>query len=465
MTSNEEALPRGVAEQLAALSARAEAAEAALAVERSSVAAAVAAAVGDATARATVANSEAEQRAVVVAEAHAVRLALWSAFRACSRKLTEKSRHPGWDGGHRSLLFLAAEDGDAARVCFLVAVDPMQLDATEENEGWTAAHVAAENADLAVLSLLADLGANLDITNEEMTPLSLAAARGHVDVVRFLMEWGASVMVPLYHGASRGQLACVRLLAPRCTNFDWDAGFGTPLSAAAAANQLPVAEFLVVECGANVNSGTSTTPLHAATNCGHIAVARFLLASGAGVDHHPTKNPVTPLWLAVNRNDQAMAELFLDAGADATRAHNQWSTALSTAAARGNDALVLLLATRGAPINDATTSRRSALGAAMAGGHIGTVRLLADLGSDPRCVVAPATRQCNWGPAVEAEFGGHAGMMRAFVNVGGDFEDVSPDGRTGLCYAAQCGRASAVALVAATLAHTPIVNDGGGWWV
>ena len=84
----------------------------------------------------------------------------------------------------------------------------------------------------------------------------------------------------------------------------------TPLISAALGNQTAIAELLLNK-GASVmarNSG-GFTPLHAAAYSGSLAIAKLLLGKGAVLDDAANKAGVTPLMVAGEENQVAVAEL------------------------------------------------------------------------------------------------------------------------------------------------------------
>ena len=79
--------------------------------------------------------------------------------------------------------------------------------------------VAAGSGDVAEMRRLIDRGANVNaVALDDLTPLTHAADRGHIEAVRLLIASGADVnkasgdLSPLYFAADSGHVAVVELL-------------------------------------------------------------------------------------------------------------------------------------------------------------------------------------------------------------------------------------------------------------
>jgi|GEM_PF-1336798 len=141
------------------------------------------------------------------------------------------------------------------------------------------------------------------------TLLHIAAQRGRLENVKFLLSYGAN---------------------PDARDPDQGA---TPLHLCAEGNHRDIAETLV-KAGADVNAkdATGCTPLHAAAYWGAAEVARILLASGAEVNAR-NDNRETPLHAATAGNPGAVAvvQVLLEAGADRSPTDRQGKTAAQRA--------------------------------------------------------------------------------------------------------------------------------------
>ncbi len=174
-----------------------------------------------------------------------------------------------------------------------------------------------------------DLGADANIKMCRATPLVMAAAGNHEDVVRLLLKRGANLNAKVI-----------------------DPNHATPLLAAAQNGHECMVKLLLDE-GAYVDAGLAngSTPLHVAAGGGYEAIVLLLLKSGADVNaaiKGGKKDRQTPLFEAARNGHEGSVKLLLDAGADVNVEAANGSTPLHVAGQAGHKAIVLLLLERGA---------------------------------------------------------------------------------------------------------------------
>ena len=190
-------------------------------------------------------------------------------------------------------LIIAARDGKLDFVKVLLRYEAnieargtIKIDG-EVIEGCTALWIAAAKGHFDVVRLLIEQNAEVDgRTSSNSTPLRAAALDGHLDIVRCLVENGADVNAR--------------------TNFN-----STPLMLTCYKGHLDVASYLVKH-GANINlqDNNGRSCLHDASKEGHVQLACELLALGAKQTQN--LNRLTPLLEASNNCKIEMVEWFIN---------------------------------------------------------------------------------------------------------------------------------------------------------
>ena len=167
--------------------------------------------------------------------------------RALTERLLDAGADPNIESVYGPVLLAAVHSGDSAMTHLL-------LDAGADPRTAGVASAAASRGSVAILHLLAERGTDLRAGNDQ--PLRSAALGGHADVVRFLLQRGASVHAADEHGRH-------------------------PLGGAVAGRSVEVARMLL-DAGANPNQAMGAwTPLMSAAMSGDSAIVEMLLARGA----------------------------------------------------------------------------------------------------------------------------------------------------------------------------------------
>ncbi|XP_008274982.1 NF-kappa-B inhibitor epsilon [Stegastes partitus] len=267
---------------------------------------------------------------------------------------------------------LSSAEEQQAHICELSEQEENLLTAITE-EGDTILHLAIIHEDNFIAQELIQLFPKevLDIQNNlYQSPLHLATYLNLTDVVKGLVEKGASLELQdqdgntaLHVACQHGQTECATemtrdmsssKLMPVLDTQNWR---GLPCLHLAALNKQHQIMKLLVKKGANLNiqEGTSgKTALHLAVELHDMTSVKLLLSRGANVDA-AMFNGCTALHLAVGRQDAAIANLLCQSGADTMLRNMEDETALDLA--DGNDDILALF-----PFDDIQISGRSVVG-------------------------------------------------------------------------------------------------------
>jgi len=97
-----------------------------------------------------------------------------------------KRRGPGWKDGES--LFAAVVEGDLDKVCSILQTTPAQVDINQRKEGgMTALHYAVDRGHIEVVKLLLEHGADkLAKDDDDQTPLMIAQICEHAEIEALL---------------------------------------------------------------------------------------------------------------------------------------------------------------------------------------------------------------------------------------------------------------------------------------
>ena len=223
----------------------------------------------------------------------------------------------------------------------------------------------------------------------EQTPLHLAAAKGHLNVVRVLIsEFKADVNgmgngdTPLHWAASGGHLDVVRVLISEflADPNTRDGNGDTPLHVAAAKGHLGVVSVLISEFKVDVNTHTDSgeTPLHWAANNGHLDMVRVLISEFKADVSAQTCSGSTPVHLAAYWGYLNVVRVLIsEFNADINAHDNHGDAPLHLAAANGNlDVVRMLISEFKAGVDTRTDNGNTPLHLAANNGHLDMVRVL-----------------------------------------------------------------------------------------
>jgi ankyrin repeat protein len=224
------------------------------------------------------------------------------------------------------------------------------------------------------------------------TALIAAAAGGHTECARLLMNHGANKdaadnrgLTALMAAASNGRSDCVRLLTEFGADKEAVHSNGTTALFYAARDGHTDCVCLLVHCGANPNTRIARsgfTALMGAARNGHKEIVRMLIISGADTEATDLYG-TTALSKAISQNNIDCVRLLAEAGGTGQNsASDSRSAALIECARHGRIDFLRLLLDAGIDKNSKDVRGCSALSNAAASGYTNCARLLLDSGAD-----------------------------------------------------------------------------------
>jgi len=215
-------------------------------------------------------------------------------------------------------LINAINHGDETKAILLLkqGADPNTRDIMTQPAITAAAYLGREKIVRALLASHADFRA---VDNDGANALHAAAGGGHQAIVELLLASGLAAddrartdgMSPLAYASVRGHLKVMRLLLDRQVNPNLpDSGGNTPLIHAALRGRTDAVRLLLAR-GAKVNAASSHgwTPLMAAAWEGHTSIVKDLLKHGANRSL-VNREHRSALLLAESEGHQATAKLL-----------------------------------------------------------------------------------------------------------------------------------------------------------
>jgi ankyrin repeat protein len=220
-----------------------------------------------------------------------------------------------------------------------------------DDQGWTLLHVAAAKGHLEVTKYLVQQGLSPNAKDGlGFTPLYYAAYSNRLECVKFLVEHTTVAenggLTPLQIAAAHGNVdVVIALVTPRNINTTNDQGF-TALMAAAMNNQLAVVKELLIQ-GADFECATKNgfRALHLAAEVGNLPIVKLLVKTCHATVDSKTVQGCTPLMCSVQNRHIPVAKWLVRKGQAAPRLSSQCGTAVEIAQSEGQkDASMLVLA-------------------------------------------------------------------------------------------------------------------------
>nr|XP_022296066.1 uncharacterized protein LOC111105900 isoform X2 [Crassostrea virginica] len=285
-------------------------------------------------------------------------------------------------------------------------------------------------------------------------PLVAACQVGHVQVVKELIQHGASIDVmgyttPIHTASKASHVDVVDLLIKGSADCNQSDGYGrTPIYAASVSGHVDVVN-LLIKCGADCNQSDKwgSTPLHEASAAGHVDVVDLLIKCGADCNQRD-EHSRTPIYAASKAGHVDVVNLLFKGGAHCNQNDKFGSTPLYEASKAGHVDVVDLLIKCGADCNQREEYGRTPIYAASAGGHVDVVNFLIKCGAD-------CNQSDKWGSTLlhKASAAGHVDVVDLLIKCGADCNQSDNDRRTPIHKASEAGQVDVVDLLIKGGAH------------
>ncbi|XP_067142958.1 ankyrin repeat domain-containing protein 6-like [Centruroides vittatus] len=238
----------------------------------------------------------------------------------------------------RERLRQAAIAGQPDRVkeyCRLgVAIEP-------DEEGRTALHLAAANGHVDIVKILLHYGAKVNTADVAgYTPLHQASTEGHVEVVRLLLKNGSHVdaqdehhgNTALHEAAWKGYSQTLEVLCKHKANVYIlnKGGFSALHLACQNGHNQSCRVILLSGCKPDIKNNYGDTPLHTASRYGHAGVLRILISAFCHTSEL-NKNGDTALHIAAAMGRRKLTRILLEAGCDQMIRNKQGERAIDIA--------------------------------------------------------------------------------------------------------------------------------------
>ncbi|KAM9308056.1 uncharacterized protein PAF06_012193 [Gastrophryne carolinensis] len=331
----------------------------------------------------------------------------------CNSLLSMKADVNATDIHGQTALHLAAEN-DHSEVVKLFLKQRPELVTSANMDGSTCAHIAAAKGSVAVIRelLKSNSGGVTTARNKtsDSTPLHLAAAGGHAEIVKVLLETGASAsdedaegMSAIHLAAKHGHIHVLEALRGSVSFHITSTKTGfTALHVAAHYGQLDFVREILTKMPATMQSEHPKcivelvhlkdhggefgyTPLHLASQSGHESLVRLLLNyPGVQADATTSRQGSTPIHLAAQNGHTAVVGLLLSKSTSQLHIKDRRGlTCLHLAAANGHNEMLRALIGQGADINVTDKNGWCPLHFAAKSGFLDTVRFLVECGANP----------------------------------------------------------------------------------
>ena len=303
----------------------------------------------------------------------ALDFAAWSGHVDIMKTLLAKGADVNARGSEgRGVLHHAAEDNQVGVIEFLAREAGVEVD-WKGDGGITPLHIAAAKGHLPAVDALVAAGADTSLRTStdyycgyyspcryDCSALDFTAHAGHMDILKALVRHGADVnacssrrsLTALHHATAGNKLDAMRFLLDE--GADANAGGGWKPIHSAVENKSAEAVQVLAQHGADlcaIGSEEGLSPLASAAGTLDFGLVNALLAAGANLN--PPGEPFPALQMAISSGarSQEMVKLLLQQGADVNATDHEGKNALHRATSGSNVGIIHMLIEAGAAVD------------------------------------------------------------------------------------------------------------------
>ncbi|CAG7919206.1 unnamed protein product [Penicillium olsonii] len=284
-------------------------------------------------------------------------------------------------------------------------------------------HEAAERGHLEIVKMLIDHGADAHkLDPDDHTALCFACSEGHQEIVQIFLDEGVSPnpqgkygLSALWHATRRGSVEICAMLLDHGAEIDWQDSLGdTALHHLIEKQHLGAAE-LLIEKGASVNivNCQNCTALHLACEKAPPHTVEMLLLRGA--DPFVGEEDYSSLELACKRGDEKIVKLLIENFTDSDIQKDFYWCALQQAAEMGHLSVIQMLFQKSADANLLDHFFAATLPSACIGGNEQIVEFLLKNGVD----VDAREKDCDSTLELACRYG-HQNIVAILLREGAD---------------------------------------------
>jgi len=291
-------------------------------------------------------------------------------------------------------IFGAIDKDEIKKLRIFLAENPDNIKQKDKKTGLTLLHKAAAKGHFDICKLLIEKNAEINaIDNSERTPLHLASFNGHLGIVELLIKNGADLLkrdrnggTCLHFAARGGYPKIIKLFLDKKVDVNLqDNNFYryTPLIWAVIGNKINSIEELLKH-GADLNPSIilGRSPLHFAAQSGDREIIEFLLKNRIKINSKSDYDN-TPLFWAIRSRNHDNTKILIEKGANLYVANINGLTPIAMAVNRNYPKIVDLLLKNRVNVKKQNSSGDTHLHAAAYEGHKEMVKLLLKNGVNP----------------------------------------------------------------------------------